>query len=72
MERGLSAAAPHARVSRLAPADGGQGSAAAACSGRFRREEIAVTGPTGQSHGADEGVRRGRCAQTPADRWTGR
>jgi len=48
VERGLLEAAPHARVSRLALADGGEGSVAAACAGRFRREEFVVTGPTGQ------------------------
>ncbi|MFI1729316.1 glycerate kinase [Streptomyces acidicola] len=48
LERGLLEGAPHARVSRLALADGGEGSVAAACSGRFSPEEIIVTGPTGQ------------------------
>ncbi|MFD4976148.1 glycerate kinase [Streptomyces sp. NPDC058424] len=48
VERGLLEAAPHARVSRLALADGGEGSVAAACAGRFRREETVVTGPTGE------------------------
>ena len=56
LERGLLAAAPHARVSRLALADGGEGSLAAACSGRFRRERVVVTGPTGQPHAADVAV----------------
>lgn len=48
LERGLLEGAPHARVSRLAPADGGEGSVAAACSGRFAPETITVAGPTGQ------------------------
>ncbi|WP_435227382.1 glycerate kinase [Streptomyces sp. Tue6028] len=48
LERGLVEAAPHARVSRLALADGGEGSVAAACAGRFHREEIVVSGPTGR------------------------
>jgi glycerate kinase len=47
LERGLLEGAPYARVSRLAPADGGEGSVAAACSGRFSPETITVTGPTG-------------------------
>ncbi|RNG36141.1 glycerate kinase [Streptomyces botrytidirepellens] len=47
LERGLLDGAPHARVHRLAPADGGEGSVAAACSGRFRPETVTVTGPTG-------------------------
>ncbi|MFC8427947.1 glycerate kinase [Streptomyces sp. NPDC057253] len=44
---GLLKGAPHARVSRLALADGGEGSVAAACSGRFETEKVVVTGPTG-------------------------
>ncbi|WP_062642661.1 glycerate kinase [Streptomyces maremycinicus] len=48
LERGLLKGAPHARVSRLALADGGEGSVAAACSGRFSSETVVVTGPTGQ------------------------
>jgi glycerate kinase len=48
LERGLLDGAPHARVRRLALADGGEGSVAAACSGRFSPETITVTGPTGQ------------------------
>jgi len=47
LERGLLEGAPHARVHRLAPADGGEGSVAAACAGRFRPETVTVTGPTG-------------------------
>ncbi|MGW2326503.1 glycerate kinase [Streptomyces sp. NPDC001700] len=48
LERGLLDGAPHARIRRLAPADGGEGSVAAACAGgRFRPETITVTGPTG-------------------------
>jgi hypothetical protein len=54
LERGLQEAAPHARVSRLALAEGGEGSVAAPCSGRCRREEVVVTGPTGAPP-------RGRC-----------
>lgn len=45
---GLRAAAPHARVTTLALADGGEGSVAAACTGRFRAETVVVTGPVGQ------------------------
>ncbi|MCX5372645.1 glycerate kinase [Streptomyces sp. NBC_00103] len=48
VERGLLEGASHARVRRLALADGGEGSVAAACSGRFDAEKITVTGPTGQ------------------------
>ncbi|MFI1035509.1 glycerate kinase [Streptomyces sp. NPDC020951] len=47
LERGLLEAAPRTRVDRLALADGGEGSAAAACTGRFSPEKITVTGPTG-------------------------
>jgi glycerate kinase len=47
LERGLREAAPHTRVTRLALADGGEGSVAAACAGRFRAETVTVTGPTG-------------------------
>lgn len=47
LERGLLDGAPHARIRRLAPADGGEGSVAAACAGRFRPETVPVTGPTG-------------------------
>ncbi|MFD7504421.1 glycerate kinase, partial [Streptomyces sp. NPDC059850] len=48
LERGLLDGAPHARIRRLAPADGGEGSVAAACAGgRFSPEAITVTGPTG-------------------------
>ncbi|QWB22544.1 MULTISPECIES: glycerate kinase [Streptomyces] len=48
LERGLLEAAPDTRVDRLPLADGGEGSVAAACAGRFRREDLVVTGPTGQ------------------------
>lgn len=48
MERGVREAAPHVRVRRLALADGGEGSVAAACAGRFSSEKITVAGPTGQ------------------------
>lgn len=48
LERGLLEAAPLARVDRLALADGGEGSVAAACAGRFSPEKIMVTGPTGR------------------------
>ncbi|WP_328785350.1 glycerate kinase [Streptomyces canus] len=48
LERGLLDAAPRARVDRLALADGGEGSVAAACAGRFSPEKITVTGPTGR------------------------
>ncbi|MES5825425.1 glycerate kinase [Streptomyces sp. RG80] len=47
LERGLLEAAPQARVERLPLADGGEGSVAAACAGRFSAEKITVTGPTG-------------------------
>ncbi|MFF9098823.1 glycerate kinase [Streptomyces sp. NPDC014802] len=46
---GLLAAAPHIRVTRLALADGGEGSVAAACKGRFHVETVTVTGPTGEA-----------------------
>ncbi|MCX5328924.1 glycerate kinase [Streptomyces sp. NBC_00140] len=45
---GILAASPHTRVTRLALADGGEGSVAAACTGRFRAETVIVTGPTGR------------------------
>ncbi|MFF1292630.1 MULTISPECIES: glycerate kinase [unclassified Streptomyces] len=45
---GILAAAPHTRVTRLALADGGEGSVAAACAGRFRAETVTLTGPTGR------------------------
>ncbi|MEU5888895.1 glycerate kinase [Streptomyces sp. NPDC047461] len=45
---GILAASPHTRVTRLALADGGEGSVAAACAGRFRAETVIVTGPTGR------------------------
>ncbi|WP_427924356.1 isocitrate/isopropylmalate family dehydrogenase [Streptomyces sp. cg40] len=49
LERGLLAGAPHTRVDRLALADGGEGSVAAACAGGlFSPEKITVGGPTGQ------------------------
>ncbi|WP_427918768.1 glycerate kinase [Streptomyces sp. cg40] len=48
LERGLLEGAPDARVDRLALADGGEGSVAAACAGQFSAEEITVAGPTGQ------------------------
>ncbi|MER6981146.1 glycerate kinase, partial [Streptomyces carpinensis] len=56
LERGLRIAAPQTRISRLALADGGEGSVAAACAGRFRRKEITVTGPTGQPVKTDVAV----------------
>ncbi|WP_086785863.1 glycerate kinase [Streptomyces caniscabiei] len=48
LERGLLEAAPRARVTRLPLADGGEGSVAAACAGRFSPEKVTVTGPTGR------------------------
>ncbi|MGW3652982.1 glycerate kinase [Streptomyces sp. NPDC000878] len=49
LEHGLREAAPHTRVTRLALADGGEGSVAAACAaGRFRAETVTVAGPTGR------------------------
>ena len=56
LERGLLEGAPHARVSRLALADGGEGSVAAACAGRFNPEKITVTGPTGRPVTAEVAV----------------
>ncbi|MFE2219244.1 glycerate kinase [Streptomyces canus] len=56
LERGLLEAAPRARVDRLALADGGEGSVAAACAGRFSPEKITVTGPTGRPVTAEVGV----------------
>ncbi|MET7695029.1 glycerate kinase [Streptomyces sp. NPDC005483] len=56
LERGLLEAAPQARVDRLALADGGEGSVAAACAGRFSPEEITVTGPTGRPVTAEVAV----------------
>ncbi|MDQ0753262.1 glycerate kinase [Streptomyces africanus] len=56
LEHGLLDAAPHARVRRLAPADGGEGSVAAACAGRFRSEKVSVTGPAGQPVTAEVAV----------------
>ncbi|MCG7205374.1 glycerate kinase [Streptomyces arenae] len=48
VETGILGAAPHLRVTRLALADGGEGSVAAACAGRFHAESVTVTGPTGR------------------------
>ncbi|MEU4484847.1 glycerate kinase [Streptomyces purpurascens] len=48
LERGLLEAAPDTRVDRLPLADGGEGSVAAACAGRFDLRGITVSGPTGQ------------------------
>ncbi|WP_406212406.1 glycerate kinase [Streptomyces canus] len=56
LERGLLDAAPRARVDRLALADGGEGSVAAACAGRFTPEKITVTGPTGRPVTAEVAV----------------
>ncbi|MEU9330322.1 glycerate kinase [Streptomyces canus] len=56
LERGLLEAAPRARVDRLALADGGAGSVAAACAGRFSPEKITVTGPTGRPVTAEVAV----------------
>jgi len=56
LERGLLGGAPHARISRLALADGGEGSVAAACAGRFSPEEITVSGPTGRPVTAEVAV----------------
>ncbi|WP_128430804.1 glycerate kinase [Streptomyces cyaneus] len=47
LERGLLEAAPRIQVERLALADGGEGSVAAACASRFSPEKITVSGPTG-------------------------
>lgn len=57
LERGLLEAAPRVRVDRLALADGGEGSVAAACAGRFSPEKITVTGPTGRPVTAEVAVR---------------
>ncbi|MET9460041.1 glycerate kinase [Streptomyces canus] len=59
LERGLLEAAPHARVDRLALADGGEGSVAAACAGRFSPEKITVTGPVGRPVTAEVAVHGG-------------
>ncbi|MBK6017870.1 glycerate kinase [Streptomyces sp. MBT53] len=56
LERGLLAAVPRVRVDRLALADGGEGSVAAACAGRFSPEKITVTGPTGRPVTAEVAV----------------
>ncbi|WP_405477187.1 glycerate kinase [Streptomyces canus] len=56
LERGLLDAAPRARVDRLALADGGEGSVAAACAGRFSPEKVTVTGPTGRPVTAEVAV----------------
>ncbi|MCT9138481.1 glycerate kinase [Streptomyces violarus] len=48
LERGVLEAAPDTRVDRLPLADGGEGSVAAACAGRFAPRRITVSGPTGQ------------------------
>ncbi|MGW2518893.1 glycerate kinase [Streptomyces sp. NPDC001617] len=56
LERGLLEGAPHARVGRLALADGGEGSVAAACAGRFSPEKITATGPTGRPVTAEVAV----------------
>jgi glycerate kinase len=48
LERGLLEAAPEARVARLPLADGGEGSVAAACAGRFSAKKVTVSGPTGR------------------------
>ncbi|MGX1471686.1 UNVERIFIED_CONTAM: glycerate kinase [Streptomyces canus] len=56
LERGLLEAAPRTQVDRLALADGGDGSVAAACAGRFSPEEITVTGPTGRPVTAEVAV----------------
>ncbi|MGW5650646.1 glycerate kinase [Streptomyces humi] len=56
LEQGLREAAPHAQVSRLPLADGGEGSVAAACAGRFSPEKITVTGPTGRPVTAEVAV----------------
>lgn len=49
-ERGLLEGGPDARVGRLALVDGGEGSVAAACAGRFSLEAtpVAVNGNHGQ------------------------
>ncbi|MFG2732423.1 glycerate kinase [Streptomyces canus] len=56
LERGLLEAAPRIQVDRLALADGGEGSMAAACAGRFSPEKITVTGPTGRPVTAEVAV----------------
>lgn len=56
LERGLLEAAPGARVARLALADGGEGSVAAACAGRFSPEKVMVAGPTGRPVTAEVAV----------------
>jgi glycerate 2-kinase len=56
LERGLLEAAPRTQVDRLALADGGEGSVAAACAGRFSPEKITVTGPTGRPVTAEVAV----------------
>ncbi|MCX5257052.1 glycerate kinase [Streptomyces canus] len=56
LERGLLEAAPRIQVDRLALADGGEGSVAAACAGRFSPEMITVTGPTGRPVTAEVAV----------------
>ncbi|MER6087514.1 glycerate kinase [Streptomyces bluensis] len=56
LERGLLEAAPRTRVDRLALADGGEGSVAAACAGRFSPEKLTVTGPTGRPVTAEVAV----------------
>ncbi|MDH6493197.1 isocitrate/isopropylmalate family dehydrogenase [Streptomyces sp. SAI-127] len=56
LERGLLEAAPRIQVDRLALSDGGEGSVAAACAGRFSPEKITVTGPNGRSVTAEVAV----------------
>ena len=56
LQRGLREGAPGARVDRLPLADGGEGSVAAACAGRFTPEKTAVTGPTGRPLTAEVAV----------------
>ncbi|MET7476604.1 glycerate kinase, partial [Streptomyces sp. NPDC005648] len=53
---GVLEAAPYARVTRLALADGGEGSVEAACAGRFHAETVTVTGPTGRPRTASVAV----------------
>ncbi|GGZ32620.1 glycerate kinase [Streptomyces poonensis] len=57
LQRGLLEGAPHLRVDRLALADGGEGSVAAACSAGFTAREVTVTGPTGDPVTAAVAVR---------------
>ncbi len=58
LERGLLEVVPRIQVDRLALADGGEGSVAAACTGRFSAEKVTVTGPTGRPcHGRGRGAR---------------